>query len=149
MKLAAGGVLFLLCVLMGEGASRKTARREQALGELILLLQRVGDRQQHSLCSYESALLQEPPSSLQRLLLSLLRGTPLECDYLTEEERNLVRDYARQQFPSLQEAGKSLNQLLHGLSAAQAQAAAQRQQKGRLYRSMGYLSGVAALLLVV
>lgn len=150
MKLTAGLMLFALCALMGERASRALSGRERTLGVMIGLIRRAGDRQIQNLCSLSSALKEEPAGPEQQWLLALSCGE-IQPSFLplSKEEEEGVRRFAALSIFSPQGLRQEQETLVKQLSAARQRAMAERAEKGRIYRSMGYLSGVAALLLVV
>lgn len=148
MKLMAGSMLFLLCALMGEGRARRLKRREQALGGLSDLIQAVSERQVGDLVPFREGLLSCPPSPAQEMLLRLLGGeetTPL----LTAEEKARILTYARSESRSVGALRGERDALLAFLRKERDRTHQEIGHKGQVYRSVGYLCGAAALLLVL
>ena len=68
---------------------------------------------------------------------------------LTAEEQNALAAYARSETRSPAALRAERDALLALLSRNREQAKAELAGKGQIYRSVGYLTGVAALLLVL
>ena len=149
MKLLAGIVLFLLCGLVGEQKSRTLQRRERTLSGLHELVQRIGDRQLRELISFQEALLGCPPSREREQLLALSRGEAPEMPLLTEEERGRLSAYARCESRSVGTLRQERDALLSLLQREQDRTREELNCKGQVYRSVGYLCGAAALLLIL
>ncbi len=149
MKLLAGLALFLLCALVGEGRARRLLRRERIIGKLHDLIQAIGDRQLTALTSFQEAALGCPPSSERALLLSLARGETSDSDFLTAEELAALRAYARSDSRSVSALRMERDALLAFLQKERDRTRQELSRKGQVYRSMGYLCGAAALLLVL
>ena len=71
VKLLAGIALFLLCALVGEGKSRRLAKRERTLSAFCKLIREIGERQQSALVSFREGALMSPPSPEREALLEL------------------------------------------------------------------------------
>ena len=149
MKLLAGMMLFLLCALAGEGKARRLLRREKALTGFYELIRSAGDRQLLTLIPFREALLSCPPSPEREQLTALLRGNKGEISLLTSEEVDRLAAYARSESRSLAALRAERDDLLTMLQGARDSMKEERMQKGQIYRSVGYLFGVAALLLVL
>ena len=74
MKLLAGIALFLLCALVGEGKSRRLAKRERTLSAFCTLIREIGERQQSALVSFREGALMNSPSPEREALLELAGG---------------------------------------------------------------------------
>ena len=89
MKLLAGIALFLLCALVGEGKSRRLAKRERTLSAFCKLIREIGERQQSALVSFREGALMSPPSPEREALLELAGGKdpdlvlPAQCNIST------------------------------------------------------------------
>ena len=149
MKLLAGLALFILCALVGEGRARRLLRRERTIGKLHDLIQAIGDRQLTGLISFQEAALGCPPSPERALLLSLARGETSDSDLLTAEELTALRAYARSDSRSVSALRMERDALLAFLQKERDRTRQELSRKGQVYRSMGYLCGAAALLLVL
>ena len=149
MKLLAGIALFLLCALVGEGKSRRLAKRERTLSAFCKLIREIGERQQSALVSFREGALMSPPSPEREALLELAGGKDSDLVLLTAEERSSLAAYARSHSRSTAALQAERGRLLTLLQAAREQAGEERMRKGQVYRSVGYLCGVAALLLVL
>ncbi len=149
MKLLAGIALFLLCALAGESRSRRLQRRAQALLKLHELIREIGERQLTALLSFQESALRCPPSPEREQLMDLSRGRGPSMPLLTAEEQNTLAAYARSETRSPAELRAERDALLALLQRSREQTAAEIKNKGQVYRSVGYLTGVAALLLVL
>ena len=149
MKLLAGIVLFLLCALAGEGKARRLQRRERALSKVHELIFEIGERQQNALVSFREGALMCSPSPEREQLLKLAGGEELCLPMLTAEERSSLAAYARSESRSVSALKDERDSLLSLLQKAREQAAEERTHKGQICRSVGYLCGAAALLLVL
>lgn len=149
MKLLSGTLLFLLCALVGEGKARNLVRRQRTLAGLIGLIQQIGDRQLSGLVSFREGALRCPPSPEREQLLTLAQGKEADMPLLTAEERAALAAYARSESRSL-EALRTERDGLVGLLQREADRTREElSHKGQVYRSVGYLCGAAALLLVL
>lgn|GEM_PF-2939290 len=148
MKLAAGIVLFLLCGLAGEQKSRRLSRRVHVLFALKSLIRQISDRQLCGLVSFREAARGCPASPEKELLLTLAAGQTAGPAPLSPEEAGRIRAYARRDSLSAADLERERDALLALLEGAEAAARQELQQKGQVYRSVGYLSGMALLLLV-
>lgn len=149
MKLLAGALLFLLCALVGEKKAKRLARRERTLIRLHGLIEEIGDRQLSLLVSFREAALRCPPSPERDELLALAQGTDAEIPLLTAEERAALAAYARSETRSMSELGNQRDVLLRLLCRERDQTREELAHKGQVYRSVGYLLGVAVLLLIL
>ena len=149
MKLLAGALLFLLCGLVGEGKARCLARRERSLKDLHGLIEKIGDWQLSGLVSFREGALRCPPSPEQEQLLTLAQGKEADMLLLTAEERSSLAAYVRSDSRSLEALRAQRNELLALLREAQERTRQELSRKGQVYRSVGYLCGAAALLLVL
>ena len=149
MKLLAGIALFLLCALAGEGKSRRLSHREQTLRRLHELIREIGEKQLAALVSFRESALSCPPSPERELLLQLACGKEVSAPLLTAEERDGLKAYARAESRSSADLRTERDALLALLQRSREQTAAELKSKGQVYRSVGYLTGVAALLLVL
>ena len=149
MKLLAGMALFLLCALAGEGRVRRLQRREQTLFRVYELIRDIGDRQLSGLISFQEAILRCPTSQERQLLLDLLQGRGTEDSLLTAEERDRLLAYARSESRSVAALRAERDALLELLQRERDRTRQDLLRKGQVYRSVGYLSGVAALLLIL
>ena len=149
MKLLAGALVFVLCALVGEGKARRLTRREQSLQRLHGLIRESGERQLSLLVSLREGVLRCPPSAEREQLLALVQGQEAVMPLLTTEERAALRAYARSESRSVEGLRRERDALLALLQGARAQAHEELVHKGQVYRSVGYLGGVAALLLVL
>lgn len=149
MKLLAGIALFLLCAVAGESRSRRLQRREQALLKLHELIREIGERQLTALVSFREGALRCPPTPEREQLMDLSRGREPSMPLLTAEERNALAAYARSETRSPAALRAERDALLALLQRSREQTAAELKNKGQVYRSVGYLTGVAALLLVL
>ena len=149
MKLLAGALLFLLCALACEGKARRLVRRERTLMKLYELIQKIGDQQLTGLVSFREGALRCPPSVERDQLLSLAQGKEAELSLLTAEERSALVAYARSETRSVGELRSQRDALLILLRREQDRTREELSQKGQVYRSVGYLFGVAVLLLVL
>ena len=149
MKLLAGIALFLLCALAGESRSRRLQRRAQALLKLFELIREIGERQLAALVSFREGALRCPPSPEREQLIDLSRGRGPSMPLLTAEEQGALAAYARSETRSPAELRAERDALLALLRRSREQTAAELKSKGQVYRSVGYLTGVAALLLVL
>lgn len=149
MKLLSGMALFLLCALAGEGRASRLRRRERTLDALCGLVRDIGQRQQRTLLSFREAALLSPPSPERSQLLELAAGAEDVLSLLTAEERSSLAAYARSETPSLAALCREREALLGLLEKAREAAREDLSRKGRIYRSVGYLCGAAALLLVL
>ena len=149
MKLLAGLVLFLLCGLLGEGRARRLQRREQTLGRLRELIRDIGDRQLSGLISFQEGALRCPPSPERDLLLALLEDGAPQTPLLSPEERSRLTAYVRSESRSAAALRAERDVLMERLQREQDRAKEELTRKGQVYRSVGYLLGAAALLLVV
>ena len=149
MKLAAGIVLFLLCGLAGEQKSRRLVRRSRALSNLGALIRQISDRQIGELIPFAKAAQGCPPSQERDYLLSLTGGQAAGIMPLTPEEEKHLLAYARRDSRSTADLKRERDGLLALLNRAAEGARQELQQKGQVYRSVGYLTGMAVLLLVL
>ena len=149
MKLLAGIALFLLCALAGESRSRRLQRRAQALLKLYELIREIGERQLAALLSFQESALRCPPSPEREQLLELARGKEPSMPLLTAEEQSALAAYARSETRSPAALRAERDALLALLQRSREQTAAELKNKGQVYRSVGYLTGAAALLLVL
>ena len=149
MKLLAGALLFLLCALVGEKKAQRLARRERTLIRLHGLIEEIGDRQLSLLVSFREAALRCPPSPERDELLALAQGTDAEIPLLTAEERAALAAYARSETRSMSELRNQRDVLLRLLCRERDQTREELAHKGQVYRSVGYLLGVAVLLLIL
>ena len=149
MKLLAGFVLFLLCALAGESKARRLRQREQSLQRLHGLIREISDRQLSALVSFGEATLGCPPSPEREQLLDHLHGKPLQMPLLTAEERSSLAAYARSESRSVTALRTERDALLTFLQREQERTKEELAHKGQVYRSVGYLCGTAALLLVL
>ena len=149
MKLLAGMALFLLCALAGEGRARRLQRREQTLFRVYELIRDIGDRQLNGLISFQEAALRCPPSPERQLLLEFCQGRDTGESLLTAEERDRLLAYARSESRSVAALRAERDALLEMLQRERDRTRQDLLRKGQVYRSVGYLSGVAALLLVL
>ena len=145
----AGALLFLLCALVGEGKTRRLSRREQSLSGLHGLIHESGERQLSLLVSFREGVLLCPPSTEREQLLALLEGKESHMSLLTAEELAALRTYARYESRSLDDLKRERDALLTLLQKAREQTHEELMHKGQVYRSVGYLGGVAAMLLVL
>ena len=90
-----------------------------------------------------------PPSPEREALLELAGGKDPDLALLTVEERSSLAAYARSRSRSTAALQAERDRLLSLLQAAREQAGEERMRKGQVCRSVGYLCGVAALLLVL
>ena len=149
MKLLAGLALFLLCALVGEGRARDLLCRERTLGTLYGLIRDIGDRQLTGLMSFQEGVLGCPPSLERALLLALARGEAPAMPLLTAEELAALRAYALSRSRSVAALRTERDALLAFLQKERERTHQERKQKGQVCRSVGYLCGTAALLLVL
>lgn len=149
MKLLAGMALFLLCALAGEGRARRLQRREQTLFRVYELIRDIGDRQLSGLISFQEAALRCPPSTERQLLLDFWQGRDTGDSLLTAEERDRLLAYARSESRSVAALRAERDALLELLQRERDRTRQDLLRKGQVYRSVGYLSGVAALLLIL
>ena len=149
MKLLAGITLFLLCALAGEGRSRRLRRRAQTLLRVYELIHEIGDRQLTALMSFREGALFCPPSPERERLLLLANGTDAALPLLTGEENAALGAYARSESRSSSALRAERDGLLALLQRNREQAEEELQNKGQVYRSVGYLCGAALLLLVI
>lgn len=149
MKLAAGVMLFCLCSLIGEQKRRGLLGRVRALEAYMALIRRITETQARELIPFFQAALRCPPSEEREALLQLARGETAPCPALTTEEREALSAFARREHRSLGDLRRETDALLAALEAAHERAKADYDQKGRVYGAIGYLSGLAVLLLVV
>ena len=149
MKLMAGIALFLLCALVGEGRSRRLLRREQTLLAFHELIRRIGEKQLTALVSFREGALTCPPSPEREALLQLASGGEPPVSLLTAEERARIAAYARSESRSAAALRAERDELLSLLEKNREQARADLLRKGQVCRSVGYLVGAAALLLVL
>ena len=149
MKLLAGIALFLLCALVGEGRSRRLLRREQTLRAFHELIRQIGERQLTALVSFREGALTCPPSPEREALLQLAGGGEPPMSLLTAEEKARVAAYARTESRSSVALRAERDELLSLMEKNRELAGAELLHKGQVYRSVGYLVGAAALLLVL
>ncbi len=149
MKLLAGMVLFLLCALAGEGWARRLLRREQALSRFHDLIREIGDRQLLNLVSFREAAVGCPASAERTQLLALLKQDGGRIPLLTGEEQAQILAYARSESRSVSSLRTERDALLTLLERGHDSTKEERMGKGQVYRSVGYLFGVAILLLVL
>ena len=149
MKLLAGIALFLLCALVGEGRRRRLLRREQTLCAFHELIRRIGERQLTALVSFQEGALSCPPSPERETLLQLAGGEEPPIPLLAAEERARIAAYIRSESRSSAALRAERDELLTLLEKSQEQAGAELLGKGQIYRSVGYLVGAAAMLLVL
>ena len=149
MKLLAGIALFLLCALAGESRSRRLQRRVQALLKLHELIREIGERQLAALVSFREGALRCPPSPEREQLMDLSRGRGPSMPLLTAEEQGALAAYARSETRSPAELRAERDALLTLLQQARDSTREELGRKGQVYRSVGYLCGVAVLLLVL
>ena len=149
MKLLAGALLFLLCGLAGEGKARSLVRRERTLGKLHDLIREIGDRQLSGLVSFREGTLRCAPSPERDQLLALSQGKEADMPLLTAEELSALGAYARSESRSLEALRAERDGLLSLLQRERDQTREELSRKGQVYRSVGYLCGAAALLLVL
>ena len=149
MKLLAGIALFLLCALAGESRGRRLQRRAQALRKLHDLVHEIGERQLAALVSFREGALRCPSTPEREQLMDLSRGREPSMPLLTAEEQGALAAYARSETRSPAELRAERDALLALLQRSREQTAAEIKSKGQVYRSVAYLTGVAALLLVL
>ncbi len=149
MKLLAGALLFFLCALAGEGKARRLVHRERTLMKLHELIQKIGDQQITGLVSFQEGALRCPPSMERDQLLFLAQGKEAELPLLTAEERAAIAAYVRAETRSVGELRSQRDALLILLRRERDRTQEELSQKGQVYRSVGYLFGVAVLLLVL
>ena len=149
MKLVAGTLLFLLCARVGEGKNRSLVRRERTLLQLHVLIREIGERQLSGLVSFREAVLRCPPSPEQEQLLALTQGKEAGMSLLTVEERAALTAFARSESRSLEALRAERDSLLDLLQKGLDRTREELSRKGQVYRSVGYLCGAAALLLVL
>lgn len=149
MKLLAGIALFCLCALTGEGRARRLQRREKTLMQLYELIRAIGDRQQSAFVSFWDGAMLCPPSPEREALLRLSRGEEDRLPLLTAEERGSLARYARSDSRSVTALRAEREALLTQLQQDRDRTREELKTKGQVYRSVGYLSGMAALLLVL
>lgn len=149
MKLLAGIVLFLLCGLTGEGRARRLQRRERTLSNLRELIAQIGDRQQAALVSFREAALGCHPSPEREALLRLSKGEDAFLPLLTAEELSSLAAYARSDSRSVSALRAERAAVLALLARERDRTREEWQRKGQVYRAVGYLCGVAVLLLVL
>lgn len=149
MKLVAGALLFLLCGLAGEGKARRLIRRERTLVKLYELIKEIGDRQLTGLVSFREGAIRCPPSPERDQLLALAQGKEVDMSLLTAEERAALKAYVRSDSRSLEALRTQRDALLTLLRRERDQTKEELSRKGQVYRSVGYLFGVAVLLLVL
>ena len=124
-------------------------RRAQALLKLFELIREIGERQLTALLSFQESALRCPLSSEREQLLELARGKEPSMPLLTAEEQSALAAYARSETRSPAALRAERDALLALLQRSREQTAAELKNKGQVYRSVGYLTGVAALLLVL
>ena len=149
MKLLAGLTLFLLCVLAGEGKSRRLQRRAQMLSKYHELIREISEKQLNGLLSFREGVLTCPPSPERNQLLCLLRGEVSNLHLLTTEEREGLCAYARSESRSAAALRGERDALLTMLQRKRDKTGEELAHKGQVYRSVGCLCGAAALLLVL
>ena len=145
----AGLALFLLCALAGEGRARRLQRRERTLERLQGLIRDVGDRQLSGLVSFREGALRCPPSPERDLLLALLGDEAPQTTLLSPEELDGLAAYARSESRSLTALRTERDALLERLQRERDRTKEESVRKGQVCRSVGYLLGAAALLLVL
>ena len=149
MKLVAGALLFLVCALVGEGKARSLVRRQRTLAGFMELIREIGDRQLSGLVSFREGALRCPSSPERDQLLALTQGSEAELPLLTREERAALAAYARSESRSLEALRAERDGLLGLLQKGLDRTREELSHKGQVYRSVGYLCGAAALLLVL
>ena len=149
MKLLAGTVLFLLCALAGEGRARCLRRRERLLSTIYELISDIGDRQQRALISFREGALLCPSSPERDQLLNMAAGVTVCLPSMTTEEKAKLAAYARSDSRSVSILRTERDALLCMLQQSRDRTREELAGKGQVYRSVGYLCGVAALLLVL
>ena len=149
MKLTAGALLFVLCALVGEGKARRLSRRERTLLCLNGLIEEIGDRQLRLLVSFREAALRCPLSPERDQLLALAQGKEQDLPLLTAEERAALATYARSESRSAEGLRAERDALVSLLQREREHTHEELAHKGRVCRSVGYLCGAAALLLVL
>ena len=149
MKLLAGIVLFCLCALAGEERARRLQRREKRLAKLHELILAIGDRQMNALVSFREGALLCPPSPEREELLKMSGGGESDMPLLTGEEKARLAAYARSDSRSVAALRSEREALLALLQQDGTRTREELTHKGQVYRSVGYLCGVAALLLVL
>ncbi len=149
MKLLTGLTLFLLCALAGEGRARRLQRREQRLSCLYGLIREIGERQLTELVSFQEAALRCAASPERELLLRLVTDTKTDIPWLTSEETDCLAAYARSESRTVSALRAEQEALLSRLQRERDATREERSSRGQVYRSVGYLFGVAVLLLVL
>ena len=145
----AGLALFLLCALAGEGRARRLQRRERTLERLQRLIRDVGDRQLSGLVSFREGALRCSPSPERDLLLALLGDKAPQTTLLSPEELDSLAAYAQSESRSLTALRTERDALLERLQRERDRTKEESARKGQVCRSVGYLLGAAALLLVL
>ena len=149
MKLLAGMMLFLLCGLAGERSARRLQRRRRTLTVLQDHIQQVRERQLTCLMSFREAVLSCPVSPEREGLLGLCGESREQLPLLTVEETKRLAAYARTESRSIATLRTERDALLTFLRQAKGRTGEELSTKGSVYRSVGYLLGAAALLLVL
>ena len=149
MKLLAGILLFLLCAWTGESKARRLRCREQTLSGFHEIIREIGDRQRNMLLSFREGALLSPPSPERDRLLRLAGGEDVRLPFLTAEEGARLTAYVRSESCSVSILRTEEEALLALLRRERDRTREELAHKGQVYRSVGYLSGVAALLLVL
>lgn len=149
MKLMAGIMLFGLCALAGEGRARRLRRRERTLSGLCDLIREIGDRQMTGLVSFREAAMACSPSREKEQLLCLLQDKTAQLPLLTAEETARLAAYARSDSRSVASLRLERDALVSLLERNRDKTKEELAGKGQVYRSVGYLTGAAALLLVL
>ena len=149
MKLLAGIVLFCLCALAGEERARRLQRREQRLARVTEVSVGSGDRQMDAVGSSREGALLCPPSPEREELLKLSGGGESDMPLLTGEEKARLAAYARSDSRSVAALRSEREALLALLQQDGTRTREELTHKGQVCRSVGYLCGVAALLLVL
>ena len=90
-----------------------------------------------------------PASPEREWLLTLLQDEGAQIPWLTQEEAASISAYARSDTRSLAALRAERDALLTLLLRERDSTRAERMGKGQVYRSVGYLFGVAAMLLVL
>lgn len=149
MKLVAGAFVFILCGLVGEGKARRLMRRERTLSKLQGLIREIGDRQLTGLVSFREGALRCGASPERDQLLALAEGKEPDMPLLRPEERASLAAYARSESRSIETLRTDRDALLAMLQRERDETGQELARKGQVYRSVGYLCGAAALLLVL
>ena len=101
------------------------------------------------LVSFREGALHCLPSPERDQLLALAQGKEADMPLLTAEERAALKAYVRSDSRSLEALRTQRDALLTLLRRERDQTKEELSCKGQVYRSVGYLFGVAVLLLVL